>query len=91
MIMVCRGCSVRGDSAEIAAAFAEHQMPDEMAAEIIGAYRELGSPPVAVRSSATAEDLADASFAGQQDSFLNISGEVQVARRRTPLLGVLVE
>jgi pyruvate,water dikinase len=67
-----------GDSAEIAAAFAEHPVPDEIAAEIIGAYRELGSPPVAVRSSATAEDLADASFAGQQDSFLNISGDVAV-------------
>ena len=38
----------------------------------------LGSPPVAVRSSATAEDLADASFAGQQDSFLNIPGDEQV-------------
>ena len=44
MIMVCRGCTSRGDSAEIAAAFAEHQMPDGMTAEIIGAYRELGSP-----------------------------------------------
>ena len=67
-----------GDAAEIAAAFAGQQLPDEIAAEIIEAYRELGSPPVAVRSSATAEDLADASFAGQQDSFLNISGDAQV-------------
>jgi pyruvate, water dikinase len=45
------------------------------------AYRELGrrsgreNPAVAVRSSATAEDLPDASFAGQQESFLNVRGE----------------
>ena len=45
------------------------------------AYRELGrsagidEPPVAVRSSATAEDLPEASFAGQQESFLNVVGE----------------
>ena len=37
-----------------------------------------GRGPVAVRSSATAEDLAEASFAGQQDSFLDVSGEVAV-------------
>jgi pyruvate,water dikinase len=43
-------------------------------AEIITAYAAMGSPPVAVRSSATAEDLPDASFAGQQDTFLNIQG-----------------
>ena len=73
-----QGMLANGDSAEIAAAFADHRVPDEIAAEIIGAYRELGSPPVAVRSSATAEDLADASFAGQQDSFLNVSGDAEV-------------
>ena len=45
------------------------------------AYRELGrrsgkdDPDVAVRSSATAEDLPDASFAGQQETYLNIRGE----------------
>jgi pyruvate,water dikinase len=43
-------------------------------AEILAAYRELGAGPVAVRSSATAEDLPDASFAGQQDSFLDVTG-----------------
>ncbi len=37
-------------------------------AEIVEAYRRLGRGPVAVRSSATAEDLPDASFAGQQDT-----------------------
>ena len=38
------------------------------------AYRALGAPPVAVRSSATAEDLPDASFAGQQDTVLGVAG-----------------
>ncbi|GAA4284240.1 phosphoenolpyruvate synthase [Brevibacterium daeguense] len=44
-------------------------------AAVVAAYRRLGSPPVAVRSSATAEDLPDASFAGQQDTFLDVTGE----------------
>lgn len=61
-------------------AFLAASWPAEMAAEIRAAYAELGSrqgdsePAVAVRSSATAEDLPDASFAGQQDTYLNISG-----------------
>ena len=56
------------------------EMPEDLAEEIVAAYRELGeaygeNPDVAVRSSATAEDLPTASFAGQQESYLNISGE----------------
>lgn len=56
---------------------------DELKQSIISAYRELcdhynGITDVAVRSSATAEDLPSASFAGQHDSFLNIRGEAQV-------------
>ncbi len=39
------------------------------------AYHQLGQPAVAVRSSATAEDLPDLSFAGQQDTYLNVMGE----------------
>src|SRR5262245_58567402 len=51
------------------------EVPAEVAAEIARAYAELaGDGPVAVRSSATAEDLPFASFAGQHDSFLQISG-----------------
>ncbi|MFL1446590.1 PEP/pyruvate-binding domain-containing protein, partial [Nocardiopsis protaetiae] len=42
--------------------------------EVLAAYARLGGGPVAVRSSATAEDLPDASFAGQQDTFLGVSG-----------------
>ncbi len=53
-------------------------MPADLAAEIADAYRELGEGPVAVRSSATAEDLPDASFAGQQRTYLNVEGIEQV-------------
>jgi pyruvate,water dikinase len=54
--------------------------PDDMKRQIDAAYQELSSryqhveTDVAVRSSATAEDLPDASFAGQQESFLNVTG-----------------
>lgn len=56
-------------------------MPDAIRTQIIEQYRALGdNVPVAVRSSATAEDLADASFAGQQDTLLNIVGEEELLR-----------
>lgn len=55
-------------------------LPDDLAAEITDAYRTLrreygDDVSLAVRSSATAEDLPTASFAGQQDSYLNVTGE----------------
>jgi len=55
------------------------EMPHDLADEIVTAYEKLGEeygvyPDVAVRSSATAEDLPGASFAGQQETYLNISG-----------------
>ena len=50
----------------------------ELAKEIKEAYRKMGGGLVAVRSSATAEDLPDASFAGQQSTFLNVQGEANV-------------
>ena len=49
-------------------------IPEDMAREITEAWSALGEVPVAVRSSATAEDLEDASFAGQQDTYLNVRG-----------------
>ncbi|MDN7011695.1 phosphoenolpyruvate synthase [Methanoculleus sp. FWC-SCC3] len=53
------------------------EMPDQIRQEIVDAYERMGADGtvVAVRSSATAEDLPDASFAGQQETFLNILGE----------------
>ncbi|HUQ54024.1 PEP/pyruvate-binding domain-containing protein [Lentzea sp.] len=54
-------------------------VPQEIRDAIVTGYRGLGDgAPVAVRSSATAEDLPFASFAGQQDTFLNVVGEAEV-------------
>ncbi|HZK56612.1 MAG TPA: PEP/pyruvate-binding domain-containing protein [Desulfosporosinus sp.] len=50
-------------------------IPASVELEIKEAYRSMGSPIVAVRSSATAEDLPSASFAGQQETYLNVQGE----------------
>jgi pyruvate, water dikinase len=50
-------------------------LPAELQIAILEAYRQLGGGAVAVRSSATAEDLPEASFAGQQETFLHIEGE----------------
>jgi len=55
--------------------FAGGKIPERSREEINRAYEELGRPEVAVRSSATAEDLPGASFAGQYSTFLNIKGE----------------
>jgi phosphoenolpyruvate synthase/pyruvate phosphate dikinase len=61
----------------IRALFSGGKVPEEMAHEIRAAYEEMSEDaetPVAVRSSATAEDLPGASFAGQQDTYLNVRG-----------------
>ena len=63
---------------QVRAAIEEAPMPADLRGEIEAAYRELGEGPVAVRSSATAEDLAEASFAGQQSTYLNIEGAAEV-------------
>ena len=62
--------SLQPTRATIAAA----PVPDPVAAAVRQAYLSLGEGPVAVRSSATAEDLPGATFAGQQDTFLNVIG-----------------
>jgi len=62
-------------SANIKEVIMESAMPAEYADQIKQAYAELGDELVAVRSSATAEDLPEASFAGQQSTYLNIQGE----------------
>ena len=65
----------------IRTAIAHGDWPPELAQAVCAAYRTLGErsgdadADVAVRSSATAEDLPDASFAGQQETFLNVRGE----------------
>ncbi|MEM4267342.1 MAG: PEP/pyruvate-binding domain-containing protein, partial [Candidatus Woesearchaeota archaeon] len=67
-------------------AILQGEFPQELKGSIIKAYRDLcnaynlgrADVDVAVRSSATAEDLPDASFAGQQETYLNIKGEARV-------------
>lgn len=58
------------------------EMSDVLINEILDAYKILGGPMmntlVAVRSSATAEDLPNASFAGQQETYLNVQGEANL-------------
>ncbi len=74
---------IAGRSAVIRDLIEQQPIPEEIAAAILRAYADLGralacrhleATPVAVRSSATAEDLPEASFAGQQDTYLNIRG-----------------
>ncbi len=59
-----------------------HKMPAEVEAAIRLAYANMGADmPVAVRSSATAEDMPDASFAGQQDTYLWVRGADDVVKK----------
>jgi phosphoenolpyruvate synthase/pyruvate phosphate dikinase len=64
-----------GHGADIRSAFEGASIPPEVERGILAAYDRIGQDPVAVRSSATAEDLPEATFAGQQDTFLNVIGE----------------
>ncbi len=74
-------------SKEIRALIEKTEMPRDIEEEIRKAYRELSKRVgkdeefVAVRSSATAEDLPDASFAGQQETYLNVKGEDEVVEK----------
>ncbi len=71
---------LRKTGSQIRRMMADGRFPEELEEEISQRYRELSekhgneATDVAVRSSATAEDLPDASFAGQQETFLNIRG-----------------
>ncbi|HCJ91128.1 MAG TPA: phosphoenolpyruvate synthase, partial [Acidaminococcaceae bacterium] len=78
---------LRDVSAQLRQAIMDEEMPQDLQEAITKAYGELGGklhetdPYVAVRSSATAEDLPDASFAGQQDTYLNVHGADMVIRK----------
>ncbi|MDR2866225.1 MAG: phosphoenolpyruvate synthase [Methanomassiliicoccaceae archaeon] len=69
--------SLTDASVKVRALFEQNEIPTDLKKEILEAYRTLFPEGkkgfVAVRSSATAEDLPDASFAGQQETFLNVS------------------
>lgn len=73
-------------TAELRDRLGQAELPTELRTAISERYRALGeaaeaNPPVAVRSSATSEDSAEASFAGVQDTFLWVRGEQRVAER----------
>ncbi len=71
----------RGDAFVVPIQNAVPHLLANLHAEILHTYHQLGVDRIAVRSSATAEDLPDASFAGQQDTFLNVSGESELLEK----------
>lgn len=78
------GQQLRAVTAAIRQAIMASPMPDDLAEAIAASYHQLAArageaePFVAVRSSATAEDLPDASFAGQQDTYLNVRDAAEI-------------
>lgn len=71
-------------SGQLRALFGKGTMPPAIRTELATAYQRLGSgTSVSVRSSATAEDLPSASFAGQQETYLNIRGQDALAKAVT--------
>jgi phosphohistidine swiveling domain-containing protein len=72
--------SLEAASHRIREGFLAAQIPPNIASEVVNAYAGLPgqNPAVAVRSSATAEDLPEASFAGQQETYLNVNGPAAV-------------
>ena len=77
---LARPATLESASEIISRLFAGAPIPGDLANAILSAYRAMpgSNPAVAVRSSATAEDLPGASFAGQQETYLNISGADRV-------------
>ena len=69
-----------GLAAEIEGWFLESEVDPKLFAAVADRYAAMGEPPVAVRSSATLEDLSDFSYAGQQETFLNVRGEGELRR-----------
>ena len=85
--------SHRGEAAR--AAVLETRLPDDLRNAILAGYERLCSrlgrePELAVRSSATAEDLPEASFAGAAETFLNVRGREALVPRRPCVLFVAV-
>jgi rifampicin phosphotransferase len=74
-VQIEHSASLEAVSAAIRERFASSIVASELVAAIRDAYAALGRPAVAVRSSATTEDLPDLSFAGQQDTILNVVGD----------------
>ena len=86
MLNLCKPIIIEGAvsfeqaSKKIQELFSLYELSSEIESDIIAAYESLpGKPPVAVRSSANAEDLPELSFAGQQETYLNVTGGPAVA------------
>jgi pyruvate,water dikinase len=79
-----------GEGVAIRASVEAAAMPADIQAAIADAYTALGAGSVAVRSSATAEDLPGAAFAGQPATYLNIIGEA-AGSRCAEMLGLTVD
>jgi pyruvate, water dikinase len=85
--------SLRRAGLQIRQLIRNSKFPPELSSVIIEQYRllsgEYGQPDtdVAVRSSATAEDLPDASFAGQQETYLNVRGQLEIVLLRCLPIG----
>lgn len=77
-----RADSLQQVSGHIKKLIVEGEIPEDIISDIFAAYKKMGGvlkdALVAVRSSATAEDLPGASFAGQQETYLNVSGEANL-------------
>ena len=76
--VIAAGLAAGDEGAANRAVFENVTIPHALSAPILAAYADLGGGPVAVRSSATAEDQAGAAFAGQQDTYLNVVGDAAV-------------
>jgi len=74
-LQIDNSTSVTAMSQKMHTIFRSACIPVPVVDEILKAYNQLGSAAVAVRSSATAEDLPEAAFAGQQETLLNVVGE----------------
>lgn len=78
--------AVQSVSAELTAAIGAAELPEPLRAELLERYAEIAAeagerdPPVAVRSSALGEDSAEATFAGQQETYLWVRGPEQLCR-----------
>jgi pyruvate,water dikinase len=73
--------ALRAASDDVRAMVEAEPLPEWLSGAIVNAYRELADAaddPVAVRSSATAEDTESASFAGMNETYLNVRGEIEV-------------
>jgi phosphohistidine swiveling domain-containing protein len=75
------GFCVTTDAYRYWAGTKSEEIPSDLVDEVLRAYRAMGSPSVAVRSSATAEDMSEASMAGQYDTFLDITDEDSLLNR----------